>query len=165
MTVSPGNLDALVGTTYAAQDLTTVAVNSATTDGSSVKLTTTGAFALGGSPGQTYTITAVNDADNSITYNDDLGSGLVLQMTLDVVGYSSSGILVTDLIAPSIFSTVNILGPSSLNGILGVLSASPLPAQTNITFTKTGTAPLGPTLGSFTVQDQTTGATSTMAGT
>jgi hypothetical protein len=166
MTVSLGKLDSLVGTEYAAADLTSVAVQSATTNGSSVVLTTTGADALGGSPGQTYTVTTVNDTDNAITFNDDVGAGLVLQETFYVVGYSSSGLLLTDLIPPSSpYDLVPISGPSSANGVLGVLSASPLAAQTNITFTNNGTTPLGPTPGSFVVQDQTTGTTTTITGT
>ena len=166
MTVAPGNLDSLVGTEYSAEDLTSVAVQSATTDGSSVVLTTTGADALGGAPGETYTVTTVNDTDNAITFNNAVGAGLVLQETFYVVGYSSSGLLLTDLAPPSSpFGLVSISGPSSANGILGVLSASPLPAQTTITFTNNGTTPLGPTPGSFGVQDQTTGTTTILAGT
>jgi hypothetical protein len=166
MTVSPGSLDSLVGTQYAANDLTSVAVQSATANGSSVVLTTTGAYALGGAPGETYTVAAVNDTDNSITFSDNVGAGLILQETFYVVGYSSSGLLVTDFSPPaSTFSLVSSEGPSAVNGILGVLSASPIPAETAITFTNPGTTPLGPTPGSFTVQDQTTDTTTTVAGT
>ena len=166
MTVSPGRLDSLVGTQYSAADLTSVAVRSATADGSSVVLTTTGADALGGSPGQTYLVTTVNDTDNAITLNDNIGGGTVLQETFYVVGYSPSSLLITDVMPPSSpFSLVSISGPSSANGVLGVLSASPLAAQTAIAFSNSGTTSLGPTPGSFTVQDQTTGTTTTLAGT
>ena len=148
MPVSSGNLDSLLSTSYPDADFTGIATKSwtglpqQTPSGtgvvSSVTLTTTGAPAPGTTKDETLKIVAVNDMLNTVALQIVSGTKVVGQFTETVLGFNPQGLLISDLDVNTA-SLVFSLGDLSLfDGVAGVLSSAPIPAQTNITFTATG---------------------------
>jgi hypothetical protein len=182
--VSPGSLDSLLNQSFPAADFTSVSVQSVTGVGispsgsitySTVTLNTTGVPGPGTTPGEVLKIVGVNDTENSITFSLTLDGQPITQVTDFVNGYSSGSLLISGLNTAGIADTP----PSFLNNVVGVLSSAPIPAQTSLTFSLSGssnitppptppptpTPPWLPTLGppnNFFVSDQST--TSAYAG-
>lgn len=162
MTVSPGNLDSLMNMTFPVADFTAVSVQSKTGVGlspsggftySTVTLNTTGFPGPGTMTGETLTIVGVNDSENSFTYSLALDGQFVGQVTDYVGGYSSGSLLIGIPV-----STVAETSMSAMNGIVGVLSSTPIPAQTSITFASSGSSNITPAaMPSLGVLDTTTG--------
>jgi hypothetical protein len=172
VTVSPGNLDSLLNEAFPDADFTSVSFQSETGAGfsvaslgytySTVTLDATGVPGPGTLAAETLKVVGVNDPQNSITLSLSVGGSPLLQFTEYVDGYSPNSLLISQL------STSGVAGfaataPSELNSVVGVLSSSPIPAGTSITFTQSGSssltstpAPVTPTPG-FAVLDTTTG--------
>jgi Ca2+-binding RTX toxin-like protein len=163
MTVSPGNLDSLMNVTYPVTDITAVSVQTvagvalagSNLTYSTLTLSTTGQPGPGTVTGETLTIVGVNDTDNSITFSLDLDGQFISQVTDYIDGYSSAGLLISGLTVSGVAAASGSI--STLNGILGVLSASPLPAQTSLTFTPSGSSNITPSATGLAVTDTTTG--------
>jgi hypothetical protein len=167
MTVSPGNLDSLLNTTYSTADFAGVAIQSETgaseTSGtySTLTLNTTGSNGWPAQPGETLTVTAVDDTNNLI-YLSGTVDGLTYSATASVVGYGSNSLLIT-LGSANIFAESLAIGATSSAGFAAadtfttVLSASPTPAGTSLIFSETGSSNLTPSpTPSLAVLDTTT---------
>lgn len=149
MTVSPGSLDSLLNETFPAADFTSVNVQSVNGVGlsptnsitySSVTLSTTGVQGPGTTAGEVLKIVGVNDTDNTITFSLTLAGQSITQVTDYVNGYSSDGLLISGLNTSAFAAT-----PASyLNNIVGVLSATPIPAQTSLAFSISGSSNITP---------------------
>ena len=148
MSVSSGNLDALLNTTYAAENLGGIAVQSTTlaTDKSlvTVNVTATGGPGLGVSYGigETLKVAAINDTANTITVVDFLNGTPLFQFTYFALGFSANSILLSG----NNSMTIGILAGAgnSVDIYLGALESSPIPAGTAVTFSAGGTYTAGP---------------------
>jgi hypothetical protein len=154
MTVSPGNLDSLLNETFPVADYTGVSLQSETgatvplglSGGtySTVTLNTTGVPGPGAVPDEVLDVTGVNDSDNSISISLSLSGSLVaVPITEYILGYSPEGLLVgTGDLEEFAIGISGMEGPiSALDTSLGVLSSTPIPAQTNISFSSSGGTP------------------------
>jgi hypothetical protein len=150
ITVSPGKLDGLLNETFPVADFTSVSVqsvNGATASAtgaatySSANLITTGVQGPGTIAGEVITVVGFNDTQNSITFALTLDGQSITQVTDFIDGYSSSGLLISGLNVGQFAGTPL----STLNNLVGVLSSSPIPAQTNLTFTPNGSWTIGVT--------------------
>lgn len=166
MTVSPGDLDSLLDTSYSAADFAGVDIQSETgasgTSGtySTVTLNTISLLALPVGSGDLLQVIAVDDANNSITLSGTI-DGTVYQSTQYVVGYSSDGLLLStgsaSAFSDQLAANATSGSFSSSDGQTTVLSSSPIPVGTGLTFSETGSASLGQsTTQSLTVLDTTT---------
>lgn len=165
MTVSPGNLDSLMNMSFPVTDFSAVSMQSvtgATLSGpgdasySTATLFTTGLPAPGTTTGETLTVVGFNDSVNSITFSLVIDGQFVTQVTDYVDGYSSNSLL----ISPDTVNDFTLVSSplTTLNNIVGVLSASPIAAQTSLTFTPSGTSNITSTpTPSLSVTDTTTG--------
>jgi hypothetical protein len=148
MSVSSGNLNSLLNTSFPVENLGGVAVQSYTATGtpftpqyalSSVTVDTTGGPGLGTADGvgETAKIAAVNDSTDTITVVLSLNGIPEAQLTEYVLGYTANAMLVGGNNANTIGE---LLGAGDdVDYDLSVLSPAPIPAGTPLAFTSDGT--------------------------
>jgi hypothetical protein len=148
MAVSSNHLDSLLNMSFAGTDFTGIATTSfQQAPGlavSTVTLTTTGAPGPGTIQQETLNVVAFNDALNSIVLSVLSNGQSVGSITEFVIGYSPQGMLLSGLDSANSAAT---LGEqiSSFDSLSGVLSSTPIPVETNITFSATGSFTPSPT--------------------
>jgi hypothetical protein len=148
MAVSSGDLDGLLNVSFPVTDYSGLVITSATESGplisaalNTVTVSTTGVPGPGGVSGDTYTVVAVDDANDSFTAQVSVSGTPVLQQTFYALGYTADAILVGDGpgLGHLIADTVLVGGGyEGFNASLGVISPSPLPAETSILFSASG---------------------------
>jgi hypothetical protein len=150
VTVAPGNLDSLLDMVIPLADYTGVAEQSFTAVGSfpnatltSVNVTDTGPPGPGVTTDTTNTVVAVNDAQNTITLAISVGGQPIGTLTLYVVGYSPSAILVSGNDSNVDAGTLSgVSGAAGFNDISGIISGAPLSPGTAVAFTDAGSTTL-----------------------
>lgn len=151
MAVSANHLDELVGNKFTGLQFSGITTENATLSGSSINNTTlatveaktTGSSGPGVVLASTETIVSVNDAQDSLVLSTSIG-GESSAETVYVLGFASDAVLIggntSNVYAGILYGTS---GPtadySNLNGGAGALSASPLAANTEISFSTANT--------------------------
>lgn len=152
MTVSPGDLDSLLNTSFSAADFAGVSIQSETGASqalgtySSLTLTTTSLLGWPAQPGETLLVTGVDDTNNLITLGGTV-DGLSYAATAYVVGYNTDGILLSGLTGPDFAGGLFLDATydsnlSAADVTTSVLSSSPIAAGTSLTFSETGSSNL-----------------------
>ncbi len=172
MTVSPGHLDDLLNVTFPSSDFGGLAFQSLTgnppTGSYSLTATTTGTPAPGTisdeTADETLRVVSLNDSNDTLTFSISVDGQPSAQLTEYVIGYSSNSLLLSGVPSLIIASYASSSISSDINGVIAVLSAATIPAETNITFASTGNttiaatpAPTPTPSAPLTVLDTTTG--------
>jgi Ca2+-binding RTX toxin-like protein len=148
MAVSAGDLDALVGVTGAVSELYGITFAGGTSSGTlanevvgSATVETTGAAAPGTAAGvgETFAITAVNDATDTATFVFSVNGGADATFTEYVLAFDSDGFLFSASPPFGVALSLDQNAFNLINGIVGVFSPSVLATGTTLTFTNTGT--------------------------